>query len=348
MTPAPFGTAGALPLSSADDRTAAPWWTVFRDLRDARAALGLKSRHLTTLAALLSFLRPGGPMVVFAANRSILDRLNGLCERSLQRHVRDLAAAGLLLRQDSPNGKRFRLTGSDSTLAYGFDLAPLMARVAEIAALADAARAALHDARLWRQRVLDRLAALAGTIPAETEHPIRLMLRRPHPAQVWQEVLAQLDPISHAQAQVSAELSASDRQDVGHHQMSKEDVSIEGGAPPAPPEEGRNRLLRKLRDACPDMAQWIEGGLGNWDRVHAQIRRVAGWIGVGDSLYSAAATRIGPDRAAATLCGILQMGSRIRQPAAYFQSLTLGRRARTFDPVVLLNRLARGPHVIRG
>lgn len=345
MTQMFFGTAGALPLSSADDRTA-PWWAIFRDLRDARAALGLKARHLNTLAALLSFLKPGGPLVVFASNRSILERLNGLCERSLQRHLHDLAAAGLVERRDSPNGKRFRLFGGDSVLTYGLDLSPLMAQAARLAELAETTRVAMREARLWRQRVLDRLAELTGTIAPEAEHRIRLLLRRPQPSALWQTVLTELQDLS--DPAVSTELSASDRHSVGHHQKSEKEGSSEGTLPVERVTSDPQGLLRQLRAACPGVAQWIDGGLQSWEGIRAQIRRLAGWIGIGEPLYHAAAAKWGEEGAAATLCGIAQMGDRVRQPAAYFRSLTTGRQSLRFDPSLLLARLARGGDVIRG
>ena len=73
----------------------------------------------------------------------------------VSRHVRILAEAGLVIRRDSPNGKRYarRGEGGQVTQAFGFDLTPLALRAGEFAALADTVRAEVLAQRIAREKV---------------------------------------------------------------------------------------------------------------------------------------------------------------------------------------------------
>ena len=169
LTTTPFGrrkvTAGLIatraaaaapaPVASVDK------WQVFRDLTTARAALGLPSRALTVLSALLSFLPEAelsgdGPIIVFPSNRRLAERAHGMAEATLRRHLAALSTAGLILRHDSPNGKRYAARDSAGAIAtaFGFDLRPLLSRAAEIAATARATRDAAETLRRQRERLV--------------------------------------------------------------------------------------------------------------------------------------------------------------------------------------------------
>ncbi|MCW1410778.1 MULTISPECIES: plasmid replication protein RepC [Rhizobium] len=118
-------------------------WKVFRDVCEARERLGLQDRALTILDALLTFypsteLDAEQGLVVFPSNAQLSVRAHGITGTTLRRHLAALVEAGLIHRRDSPNGKRYVHRDRDGEIeqAYGFDLAPLVARVAEIAALA--------------------------------------------------------------------------------------------------------------------------------------------------------------------------------------------------------------------
>ncbi|KMO32870.1 hypothetical protein VQ02_22545 [Methylobacterium variabile] len=169
---APFGARSlsaaqiAAQAEAAADRPAgivAEKWRVLDDLTTARTRLGLSASTLVVLQALVSFLREAmlaptkdtPDLVVFASNRRLSDRARGLSESALRRHLSALVEAGLVIRRDSPNGKRFvrRGEGGQITHAYGFDLTPLALRAAEIAALADAVRGEAHAQRLARETV---------------------------------------------------------------------------------------------------------------------------------------------------------------------------------------------------
>jgi replication initiation protein RepC len=61
----------------------------------------------------------------------------------------------VIIRRDSPNGKRYARKGRGGAIdqAFGFDLSPLVARAAEFEALAEEARAEQRALRLARERI---------------------------------------------------------------------------------------------------------------------------------------------------------------------------------------------------
>jgi replication initiation protein RepC len=149
-------------------------WRLFRALTEAKAPLGVTDRALSVLHALLSFHQEtaltlpaadhradeeGGEgsagIVVFPSNRELSIRAHGMAPATLRRHLACLVEAGLIIRRDSPNGKRFARRGQGGEIenAFGFDLTPLVARAEEIENLAEEVRAENKAIRLLRERV---------------------------------------------------------------------------------------------------------------------------------------------------------------------------------------------------
>jgi replication initiation protein RepC len=144
-------------------------WELLRELSKAQAAFGVSERDLTVLQGLLSFfpddaLGGNAEMVVFPSNKAICERLNGMPCSTMRRHIARLVDAGLLMRRDSPNGKRYVRKHGEERVAFGFDLSPLYCRSEEVARAAEAVREAENRVRRLREVVsLMRrdLAALA-------------------------------------------------------------------------------------------------------------------------------------------------------------------------------------------
>ena len=149
-------------------------WRLFRALTEAKAPLGVTDRALSVLHALLSFHQEtaltlpvadrraddedgeeGAGIVVFPSNRELSIRAHGMAPATLRRHLACLVDAGLIIRRDSPNGKRYarRGQGGEIESAFGFDLTPLVARAEEIENLAEEVRAENKAIRLLRERV---------------------------------------------------------------------------------------------------------------------------------------------------------------------------------------------------
>lgn len=132
-------------------------WKVFRDVAEARQALGLQDRTLTVLNALLSFypetlISEEHGLVVFPSNAQLSLRAHGIAGTTLRRHLGFLVEAGIVHRRDSPNGKRYahRSKAGEIEQAFGFSLTPLLCRAEEFAILAQRVveeRRALNRAR---------------------------------------------------------------------------------------------------------------------------------------------------------------------------------------------------------
>ncbi|HEY8138725.1 MAG TPA: plasmid replication protein RepC, partial [Methylocystis sp.] len=149
-------------------------WRLFRALTEAKTPLGVTDRALSVLHALLSFHQEtaltlpaadrraddedgegSAGIVVFPSNRELSIRAHGMAPATLRRHLACLVDAGLIIRRDSPNGKRYarRGQGGEIESAFGFDLTPLVARAEEIENLAQEVRAENKAIRLLRERV---------------------------------------------------------------------------------------------------------------------------------------------------------------------------------------------------
>jgi len=142
-------------------------WKIYRALCEARTKLGVSDRALSVLNALMSFhpkteLAGDEPLVVFPSNAQLSLRTHGMAETTLRRHLAALVEAGLLLRRDSPNGKRYARKDGEGAIdeAFGFSLAPLLARAGEIETLA----AEVTAERLLLQRLRERLTLLRRDI----------------------------------------------------------------------------------------------------------------------------------------------------------------------------------------
>lgn len=135
-------------------------WKLFRAICEARPSLGMTDRALTVLDALLTFypdneLSEERGLIVFPSNAQLSIRARGMTAATLRRHLAVLVDAGLILRKDSANGKRYarRDRSGEVEEAFGFSLAPLLARAAEIEALAAQAIADRELLRITRERL---------------------------------------------------------------------------------------------------------------------------------------------------------------------------------------------------
>ncbi|NTG29974.1 replication initiation protein RepC [Agrobacterium rhizogenes] len=136
-------------------------WKIYRALCEAKPLLGVTDRALAVLNALLSFypkndLCEDNGLVVFPSNAQLSLRSHGMAEQTIRRHLAALVEAGLLIRKDSPNGKRYARRGREGELseAFGFSLAPLLSRAEEIEHLA----ATVVAERLHIQQLRERIS----------------------------------------------------------------------------------------------------------------------------------------------------------------------------------------------
>lgn len=113
-----------------------PQWKILGDLVTGMRYLPINAGAIATLRALLSCRADAGT-VVYAGNRCLAKRADGIDERTLTRHLSHLCQIGFLARKCSPNGKRFaKKRGQGQVEIFGIDLAPFFERATELALLA--------------------------------------------------------------------------------------------------------------------------------------------------------------------------------------------------------------------
>ncbi len=146
-----------------------------RPLRRA-SSFGLSDRDFAVLDALLTFhrsdtLSADGDLIVFPSNRAFAERAHGMSESTLRRrHLAALVDAGVVGRQDSPDGKRYAARNGDGIIvrAFDFDLSPLLGRASKIPCAARAAADILRPRReenVLRLRDCAKLIAYASAAP---------------------------------------------------------------------------------------------------------------------------------------------------------------------------------------
>ena len=269
-------------LARAEDRPALPHvdkWHLLQELSVARAAYGLSDRELCVLEALLSFhpeqkLGGNADLIVFPSNRALSERCHGMAESTLRRHLGRLSDCGLILRHDSPNGKRYAARGADGEVlrAFGCDLRPLLVSAGDIAQAAQAAREAAARLKALRERIslqkrdAQKLAAYAleqgysgtfETVLADLLEVTRLLRRRlsadaledlaPRVAALRDQVLRDLAAAESANVSETENTSAKDVYSERQYQNSNTDSSdlepcheMAGGDPSELSETGSN------------------------------------------------------------------------------------------------------------
>lgn len=241
-------------------------WKLYRALCEARTRLGITDRALALLNALLTFyprseLSTDHNLVVFPSNAQLSARAHGMAEQTIRRHVAVLVKVGLISRKDSANGKRYARRSVDGAIdeAFGFNLAPLLARADEIemlAASAVAERLALQRLKehftICRRDVAKLIATainegVAGdwqALHTEFRALIETLPRNPSPARLAAGI-DELELLRH-RIVISLEMqiklqnpSANGPQNERHIQNSKSDSSIESEPPLEPRQEER-------------------------------------------------------------------------------------------------------------
>jgi replication initiation protein RepC len=169
-------------------------WQIFRAICTARTKLGVSERALAVLNALLSFhpettLAGEEDLIVFPSNQQLCLRTHGMPASTLRRLLAILVDAGLIVRRDSPNGKRYarKGRGGDIKLAFGFDLAPLVVRAEEFERLAEEIEAEARAIRLAKERITLCRRDIAKMIATGIEEGVPTERAGQGPAS-WQEI----------------------------------------------------------------------------------------------------------------------------------------------------------------
>ena len=338
-------------------------WKLYRGLCEARSRLGVTDRALAVMNALLSFypkneLSANNGLVVFPSNAQLSLRAHGMAEQTLRRHLAVLVGAGLLSRKDSANGKRYARRDRAGTIdeAFGFSLAPLLARADDIERLAEEVVAE----RLHIQRLRERLTicsrdvsklietALEEGIPGDWAtthlHYSALLGALPRKPSVV-ELTAALREIEVLREEATKRLemlinrrkiSGNALQNERHIQNSNPESTSE--SEPAleirqeensvmEPQGRREPIkafpLNMVLSACPEIIMYGPGGgVSNWRDLMGAAVVVRSMLGVSPSAYQQACEILGPENTAAVMACILERGGQINSAGGYLRDLT--------------------------
>jgi replication initiation protein RepC len=339
-------------------------WKVFRDVSEARGLLGLQDRAITVLDALLSFypkseLSEEHGLVVFPSNEQLSHRAHGIAGTTLRRHLAVLVDAGIIFRRDSPNGKRYahRARGGEIEQAYGFSLAPLLARVEEFAILA---QQVVEERRLLKRakealticrrdvRKLITAAVEEGadgdweTIEAMFVALVGRIPRSPSRTEV-EAILNEMgllrdEVLNILNIQQKSEKMDSNAVQIGCHIQNSNPESLSELEPSSRKEQGAplekepKRIgkpmgplpLTMILRACPEIAAYVPqgGAISGWRDLMSAAVVVRAMLGISPSAYQDACDTMGAENAATAVACILEREGHINSPGGYLRDLT--------------------------
>lgn len=338
-------------------------WKVFRDASEAREVLGLQDRSLAVLDALLSFypeneLRQDAQLIVFPSNIQLSIRAHGIAGATLRRHLALLVDAGLIIRKDSANGKRYARKDGEGSIehAFGFDISPLLMRAEELACLAQqvaadriAFRRAKENLTICRRDIRKLITAAveegaAGDWDELEEQYLAAVRRIPrNPTldelrdlgiemdNLRQKIINQLNC-----GDFSSEMTTNDAQNERHIQNSNTNLLNELEPSSEKEQEAKPSQIKQAEHvpikafpiglvlrACPEISNYgPEGQIRNWRELMTAAVVVRSMLGVSPSAYQEACEVMGPENAAVTIACILERGGHINSAGGYLRDLT--------------------------
>jgi len=354
-------------------------WKVLNAIRVAAPALALTATAIRLLGALLSFhpgdeLVVGQNLIVFPSNRSLAGRAD-MSESSVTRGLPGLVQPGMILRRDSPNGKRYARKGQGGAIqqAFGFDLTPLVARAAEFQGLAAEVEQERQELKHLRQAISINQREIRKTIDAAVDDgipgdwaafddaPFAHRISRSISLAAARILAGALDQLAaEIRNQVESHVKKTDKmrsnaaQNEQHIQNTNKNHKIESepglpisegetsephAEPPRPPH--RSYPLGMILEACPDIAAYARNGIASWPDLVATAAHVRSMLGISPSAWEDAKNALGPDAAAILVAAILQRGTAITNAGGYLRSLTEKARAGTFSLGPMLMALIR-------
>ena len=370
-----FRTAFGRPKSATQVECEGPdKWALLDRLTTAAEAFDLSHRTLTVLKALLSFLPSrhipdGAAGIVFASNARLSERLHGMPESTLRRHLAQLVRVGLIARHDSPNRKRFaRNQGGAIALAFGFDLAPLVVQATMIETAAQAAEAERERLQALRDRVLVLRHALIrkGCGEGLADEAGRVLRRKPDEMALSQLETALRVALENARgeepvgetapvppAPLTDQMSANDGENERHIQDSDKSYfdSEERGqgnknprtadkAEPDYSEKEEGVSFAVVVDACTEARSFFPDAMRNWGDLVRVGDRIAPMLGIDPPVLNEAKRDMGAESAAVTVLCLLEKAATIRSPGAYLRRLTQMARNGAFSLGPMVSALA--------
>ncbi len=373
---------GQLETAAIKSGRSADKWKIYRDACDARTMLGLRDRALAVLNALLTFypeteLNDAENLIVFPSNAQLTARANGIAGTTLRENLALLVEAGLIHRHDSPNGKRYARKGRDGAIetAYGFSLAPLLARAGELALMAQEVAEERRRMKILKERISLRRRDIRKLISAAMEegaagdwtmvedHYVAAISRLPHAKSLvdLSGCAEELD-LLHAEVinllEVQVVLAKTDTSDAEcrHHIQNSNTESIHELEPRSEKEQGEPAVpdIRPQREpmqtfplglvlrACPEISAYGQGGrIETWRDMRTAAVVVRSMLGVSPSAYEEACEVLGPENAAVAVACILERAGHINSAGGYLRDLTIRARRGEFSIGPMLMALLR-------
>lgn len=338
-------------------------WKVYRSACEARPLLGLRDRALAVLSALLSFypeqeLSEDRNLVVFPSNAQLTVRSNGIAGTTLRENLALLVQAGLIHRNDSPNGKRYARKGHDGEIetAYGFSLAPLLARAEELALMAHQVAEESRHLRVLKEQITITRRNVRKLISAAMEEGA---------AGNWQSVedalVATIARLKHAKTtlalescleeltllndeavnlleiQLISQKSDANASEIRQHIQNSNTQSFNELEPRSEKEQDETAVGQSKRiaepmkafplsvvlRACPQISDYAVGGaISHWRELMAAAVVVRTMLGVSPSAYQQACEIMGPENAAVAMACVLERSQHITSPGGYLRDLT--------------------------
>ncbi len=339
-----------------DAITSVDKWHILDALTDARTALGLSHSDLAVLGAVLSFhptreigVRPTA--IVFASNKALSGRLNGMPDSTMRRHLTRLIAAGIVSRQDSPNGKRYVRRNRDGSVAraFGFDLTPLVTRASEFNATAEQARQDMADLASLRETVsLMRrdLEALSTDTHTDLLDAARVELRRkPDRARLsalkdqMQTAITLAIPDTPTE-----EMSTKTVQNEQHYQKTDKEPSDLKEAEKkerTPQAKPQKITVQRVVQTCPTIQTYFPQEIKSWHQLEENAVKIAPMIGVGNDVMLALHGALGGQQAAVAILCVLERLATIANPAGYLRKLARKAGAGEFNLANLLKTVEK-------
>ena len=368
--PVPRRERGIMPASPTKSRPPARGseaadqrWSLLNLVRTCRERLGLRDRDITVLRGLLSLIPAtahADERVVFASNRVLIERCDGIDERTLRRRIEHLQTHGLLVRRASPNGKRYQLRadGAEIRLTYGLDLAPLFKIRDHLVALADQCHQEVLHCKAMRAMIRDILFHHGKSLPADiAEAAIRSLRRMLSSDQLHAivETLRQQGTATPVQeACETSVLTVSNSQNDRHIQSSykkefdsecAEEPASPGSAESSRPDEGgidaADITVRECIDLAPNAAAFAAAPTRDWRDVVTLSQQLAPAIGLGTRDVERARQSLGVLGCALTVIGLVEAFGRIRNAQAYMHALVKRAETGKLDIVRMFRSLTK-------
>lgn len=316
-------------------------WAILRALVKAQDRFDVSARDLTLLQALLSFyphdmLQAGADMVIFPSNKTICERMNGMADSTMRRHLRHLVEAGLLERRDSCNGKRFAIQHHDQKLAFGFDLTPLLRlapfilnSASEVEEQEKADRYLRAELQLLRRDIFAMIADAEGEL-AETlqnywaagQKALRRKLSSDDLKALHDDHITLLDHLK------TAVLNSTDSQNEQHKHNSNINI-YESEEGLTANHQGKIETEKTQTDiplylimkACPLFESFNNAPINHWSHLIDAAHRLYQALGISKETYAEAVKCLGIHQASVVIAALFQRFDQLRSPGAYLRSL---------------------------